>query len=148
MKLRRIVPLAAVAVLAAGAFLPAQAAPKKFAGSYNVTLLPDPSPNAFHTGLSMGNCFNVNPQAVDRRELKVPGKGKLTVVLDSPDPTGTGNTDWDLYVTDKSGESLGEGTSGSSHEEVDIKFKRAETINVAVCNLAGQPNGTVTYSLG
>lgn len=146
MKLRRILPLAAVVVLAAGAFVPAQAAPK-FAGSYNVTLLPDPSPNAFHTGLGMGNCFNVNPQSVDRRELKVPGKGKLTLVLDSADPTGTGNTDWDMYVTDKSGESLGEGTGGTSHEEVSIKFKKAETVTVSVCNLAGQPNGTVTYSL-
>ncbi len=147
MSLRRIVPLAAVAVLAAGAFLPAQAAPKKFAGSYNVTLMPDPSPNAFHTGLHMGNCFNINPMAVDRRELKVPGSGKLSLVLASADPTGAGKTDWDLYVTDKSGESLGEGTGGTSHEEVVIKFKKAETVNVAVCNLAGQPNGTVTYSL-
>ena len=146
MKLRRIVPLAAVAVLAAGAFLPAQAAPK-FAGSYKVTLMPDPSPNAFHTGLSMGNCFNLNPGAVDRHVLKVPGKGKLTIVLDSPDPTGTGNTDWDMYVTDAAGESLAEGTGGTSHEEVVIKFKKAETINVAVCNLAGAPDGTVTYSL-
>jgi hypothetical protein len=147
MNLRRIVPLAAVAVVAAGAFMPAQAAPKKFAGSYSVTLLPDPTPNAFHAA-GNGNCFNLNPAAVDRRELKVPSKGKLTLILDSPDPTGTGNTDWDLYVTDKSGESLGEGTGGTSHEEVVIKFKKAETINVAVCNLAGAPDGTVTYSLG
>jgi hypothetical protein len=146
MNLRRIVPLAAVAVLAAGAFLPAQAAPKKFAGSYSVTLLPDPTPNAFHAA-GMGNCFNLNPAAVDRHDLSVPSKGKLTVILDSQDPTGTSNTDWDLYVYDKSGESLGEGTGGTSHEEVVIKFKKPETITVSVCNLAGQPNGTVSYSL-
>jgi hypothetical protein len=145
-KIRRIVPLVAVGVLAIGAFMPAQAAPKKFAGSYAVTLLPDPTPNAFHTALSMGNCFNVNPRAVDHHALKVPGKGKLTLVLDSADPTGKGLTDWDMYVTDKAGESLGEGTGGTSHEEVVIKFKKAETVTVTVCNLAGQPDGTVTYS--
>jgi hypothetical protein len=146
MNLRRIVPLAAVAVVAVGAYMPAQAAPK-FAGSYSVSLLPDPTPNAFHAA-GNGNCFNLNPAAVDRRALKVPGKGKLSIVLDSPDPTGTGNTDWDLYVTDKDGESLGEGNGATSHEEVVIKFKKAETINVAVCNLAGAPDGTVTYKLG
>jgi hypothetical protein len=145
-KLRRIVPLVAVAVLAAGAFMPAQAAPKKFAGSYSVTLLPDPTPNAFHAA-GMGNCFNVNPAAVDRHDLNVPAKGRVSIVLDSPDPTGTGNTDWDMYVTDKSGESLGEGTGGTSHEEVSFKLKTAQTITVAVCNLAGQPSGTVTYAL-
>jgi hypothetical protein len=146
MNLRRILPLAAVAVLAAGAFLPAQAAPKKFAGSYSVTLLPDPTPNVF-VEAGMGNCFNVNPAAVDRRDLKVPTKGRLSIVLDSPDPTGTGNTDWDLYVTDKDGESLGEGSGATSHEEVTFKLKKATTVTVSVCNLAGQPSGTVTYSL-
>jgi hypothetical protein len=147
MTLRRLVPLAVVAVVAVGAFAPAQAGTKKFAGSYAVNLMPDPTPNGFHEA-GMGNCFNLNPGAVDRRELKVPSKGKLTIVLDSADPTGTNNTDWDLYVTDKSGDSLGEGNGATSHEEVVIKFKKAETINVAVCNLAGAPDGTVTYSLG
>ena len=146
MNLRRIVPVAAVAVVVAGAFAPAQAAPKKFAGSYAVTLMPDPTPNGFHEA-GMGNCFNLNPSAVDHRAVKVPRKGKLTVILDSADPTGTNNTDWDLYVTDAAGESLGEGNGATSHEEVVIKFKKAETINVAVCNLAGAPDGTVTYSL-
>jgi hypothetical protein len=144
---RRLVPLAIVAVVAVGAFAPAQAGVKKFAGSYAVNLMPDPTPNAFHEA-GNGNCFNVNPGAVDRRELKVPGKGKLTIVLDSPDPTGNGVTDWDLYVTDKAGDSLAEGNGATSHEEVVIKFKKAETINVAVCNLAGSPEGTVTYTLG
>ena len=145
MNLRRIVPLAAVGLLAVGAFAPAQAAPKKFAGSYTVTLLPDPTPNAFHAA-GNGNCFNLNPGAVDRRDLKVPGKGKLTITLDSPDPTGSGLTDWDMYVTGD-GEELGEGSGATSHEEVTMKFKKAQTISVAVCNLAGQPTGTVTYSL-
>jgi hypothetical protein len=146
MNLRRLAPLAAVGLLALGAFAPAQAAPKKFAGSYTVTLLPDPSPNAFVLA-GMANCQNVNPQSVDKRDLAVPRAGRLNVVLDSADPTGTGNTDWDLYVLDSAGDELGSSHGGSSHEETSFKLKTKQTISVIVCNLAGQPSGTVTYSL-
>jgi hypothetical protein len=146
MNLRRIVPLAAVAVVAAGAFLPAQAAPKKFAGSYQLTLMPDPSPNAF-VEAGMANCQNLNPQAVDKHDLAVPRAGRLTVVLDSPDPTGKGVTDWDLYVVDKDGETIADSSGGTSHEEAVFKLKAKQTVTVVACNLAGQPNGTVTYSL-
>jgi hypothetical protein len=145
-KIRRIVPLAAIGVLALGAVMPAQAAPKKFAGSYSVTLLPDPTPNAFVLA-GKENCFNVNPAAVDKHPLTVPRAGKLSIVLDSPDPTGTGNTDWDLFLVDKGGETIDSSHGGSSHEEVTSKFKGKADVTIIVCNLVGQPNGTVTYSL-
>jgi hypothetical protein len=146
MNLRRILPLAAVAVVAVGVTMPAQAAPKKFAGSYALTLLPDPTPNVF-VEAGMGDCQNVNPQSVDKHQLNVPRGGRMNIVLDSPDPTGTGNTDWDLYVLDSAGDELGASHGGSSHEETDFKLKGKQTITVIACNLAGQPSGTVTYSL-
>jgi hypothetical protein len=146
MNSRRVAAAASLLVLAAGAYAPALAAPKAFSGTYTVSLLPDPSPNAFHTA-GKGNCFNINPAAVDKHALSVPRAGKLDVVLDSPDPTGSGKTDWDLFVTDSAGETIGEGSGGTSHEETSITFKSAAGITVIVCNLAGQPSGTVTYKL-
>lgn len=147
MQIRRILPLAIVGVLAAGAFVPANAAAKGFAGSYTLNLLPDPSPDAFNTA-GKSNCFNLNPAAVDKHALTVPSAGKLTVVLDSPDPTGAGVTDWDLYVLDKNGDALGESAGGTSHEETTVKFKSKSPLTIVVCNLAGQPSGKVTYKLG
>lgn len=145
MRARSLAAVAVVGVLAAGAYAPAQAAPK-FTGSYSVRLMPDPTPNAF-VEAGMRNCKNVNPQAVDKHALALPRAGRLNVVLDSPDPTGAGVTDWDLYVLDKDGEDIGDSHGGTSHEEVDVKLKTKQSVTVVVCNLAGQPQGKVTYSL-
>ena len=146
MNLRRLVPVAAVGVLAFGVLAPAQAAPKKFEGSYHLTLLPDPTVNAF-AAAGIRNCQNVNPQSVDKHQLAVPRGGRMSIVLDSPDPTGTGNTDWDLYILDSAGDELASSHGGSSHEEGSFKLKAKQTITVITCNLAGQPDATVTYSL-
>ncbi len=144
---RTIVPLAAVAVLGAGAFLPASAAKPLFEGSYKVSLQPDPTPNALNAA-GMDSCQTINPNAADRHDLVVPLAGKLKVVLDSPDPTGRGLTDWDLWVLDKDGNVLAEAATGSSHEEANLVLKTAKTpITIAVCNLAGTQDGTVEYSL-
>ncbi len=146
MSVRRTLSLAAVAVMAAGAFLPAHAATPKFAGSYKVTLQPDPTINVFSTA-DMKNCFSLRPEAVDKHKLVVPTAGKLKVVLDSPDPTGRNVTDWDMYIVDSSDGLLGKGSGATSHEEVTITFKKKTPITVIVCNLAGTNEGTVTYSL-
>ncbi|MCW2573465.1 MAG: hypothetical protein QOJ09_1162 [Actinomycetota bacterium] len=146
MQVRRVATVATLAVLAAGAYAPALAAPKPFSGSYQLTLLPDPTPNAF-VAAGMADCKNVNPASVDKHPLTVPRAGRLNVVLDSPDPTGKGVTDWDLYVLDSAGDDLANSSGGTSHEEVDIKFKAKTAITIVACNLAGQPNGTVTYKL-
>jgi hypothetical protein len=136
---RRLTLLVATLAVAGLAGLPAHAgAPLK--GSYDVTLTPDPS-------LNVGEACEANvPSAVDNHELKVPGPGTLTVVLDSPDPTGTGTTDWDLYLLDADG-SVNSGSEGAtSHEEASAKYKKAATVIISVCNVAGQPQGTVSYT--
>jgi hypothetical protein len=143
--MKRLIAAFAVALMAVFSVAPAQAA-KPFAGSYKVTLAPDPSPNAFVL-IGEESCFTVSPFAVDKRNLSVPSAGKLRVTLDSPDPTGQGVADWDLYVLDSDGEILDSSHGATSHEETVTKLKRKTNVTVAVCNLAGAPEGTVTYKL-
>lgn len=146
MQMRRILPVAIVGVLAAGAFVPANAAPK-VAGSYTLNLMPDPTIEVVGQAAE-GTCGGVNPASVDKHTLTVPAAGRLNVVLDSPDPTGSGHTDWDLAILDKSGEEIGTSAGASSHEEIDLKLKKKTDIVIVACNLAGQPSAKVTYKLG
>jgi hypothetical protein len=148
---RRLTSLAALLAVAALSSAPAHAATKKKAkpkpihGSYTVTLLPDPTPNATNLA-GMPGCTGVSPAAVDNHAFKVPAAGTLNVVLDSADPTGTSNTDWDLYLIDTDGSVLDGSHGGTSHEEVTDKFKKGQPLTIQVCNLIGQPSGTVTYT--
>lgn len=146
MQIRTLIAAAAVGVVAAGALAPAVAAPKPkpFAGSYTVTLSPDPVINAWSSSGEQ-NCFTLNPSSVDKRNLKVPRAGKLQLVLDSPQEHAL--SDWDMYVLDKAGEQLGVSNGGTAHEEIVLKLKKATEITVAVCNLTGSPQGKVTYKL-
>lgn len=141
---RTLVSVAAVAALAAGTFTPATAATKpKFAGGYTVTLQPDPTLEA-----ALGACEGVNPNAVDKRDVKVPVAGKLKVVLDSADFTGRSLTDWDLYLLDPAtGAELGSSHGGTSHEEANITLKAARTVTIVTCNLIGSEEGKVDYSV-
>lgn len=143
--------LVAVTLIAAAAVttVPASAAkakPKPIRVSYTVTLLPDPTPNATNT-IGKEGC-GVLPQGQDKHAVKIPAAGKLKVVLDSPNPTGNGTagTDWDLYVLDSDGTVLDSSHGGTSHEETEDKFKKKSAVTIWVCNLAGEPSGTVTYT--
>jgi len=136
---RRLALLVSTLAVAGLAAAPAHAG-GVIKGSYDLTLLPDPTLEASEV------CEAVNPQSVDNHALKVPGPGTLTVVLDSPDPTGTGSTDWDLYVLDADGSVNSASDGGTSHEEAAAKFKKAATVTIQVCNLAGAPSGTVSYT--
>lgn len=144
-------PLVAVALvtMAAMSTVPAYAAkakPKPVHVTYAVTLLPDPSPNATNT-VGKEGC-GVVPQAQDKHTVKIPAAGKLQVVLDSPNPTGnsTASTDWDLYLLDSDGLIIDSSHGGTAHEETVDKFKKKDAVTVWVCNLAGEPSGTVTYT--
>ena len=110
-------------------------------GSYDLTLLPDPTVEA--TDVTGTNCANINPQSADLHPLNLPAKGLLHVVLDSPDPSGAA-LDWDLYLLDAQGNELGESTDASSHEEIITPAKGRVTIKA--CNLMGAPTATVTYN--
>jgi hypothetical protein len=135
---RRLTLLVSALAVAGLAAAPAHAG-GAIKGSYDVTLTPDPSLEVSEV------CEAVIPSAVDNHHFKVPGPGTLTVVLDSPDPTGTGSTDWDLYILDADGAVNSAADGGTSHEEAAAKFKKAAAVTIQVCNLAGAPNGTVSY---
>ena len=146
--MNRRLTVAVTALAVAGlAGLPAHAAtkPKAFSGSYSVSLLPDPTTNVTNTAGKLG-CTGLLAQGKDLHPLTVPGAGKLTVDLVSPDPTNKGVTDWDLHVVDAaSGEIVEESVSATSTEEIQHKFTKSQKLVIQVCNLAGGPTGTVTY---
>ena len=145
-------PAVALALIAAAAIstVPAHAAakkPKPVKGSYTLSLLPDPTPNAFNLAGKDG--CGVLPQGQDKHPFTVPGKGTLTVVLDSANPVPdnpAGGTDWDLYVLDSDGTILDSSTGGTPHETTTDKFKKKQGVTFWVCNLAGEPSGTVSYT--
>jgi len=142
---RRLALTATTLVVAALAVAPAHAAGSKtIKGSYKVTLMPDPTAEA--TGLVNDGCSSMNPSSVDNHAFVVPGAGSLTVTLDAPDPAGSAATDWDLWLLDGDG-TINTGSHGeTSHEEAVAKYKKGQKITIQVCNLAGAPDGTVTYT--
>lgn len=145
--LRRLIAVIAVLAVASIGVLPSQAAAKKkkpdLKGGYTLTLYPDPSEEVLT--MRGEGCQNVLPIGVDKRKLSVPAAGKLTVTLSSPDPTGKGVTDWDLYLIDADGVGIDASHGGSSEEQTMTKFKKKATFEVQVCNLVGNTKGTVSW---
>jgi hypothetical protein len=141
MKRRLTVSLAVLTVAALGA-VPSQAAPKKpkpITKSYKVTLIPD------YTINQQDGC-GVDPLAQDKRPITIPAKGTLTVKLDGGDHPGAGLADWDLYTLDANGGPLSASESDSVHENTIDKFKGKTTVSIWVCNLAGAPEGNISYT--
>jgi len=143
---RRLALTALPVVAIALAVVPAHAAaPKQIKGSYDVTAPPNPTLEA--TGQLGDGCdTSPLPSGTDDHAFKVPAAGTLDVHLDSDDPTGTNNTDWDLYILDKDREIIDSSHGGTSHEETISKFKAAAPVTIQVCNLAGSPQAKVTYT--
>ena len=143
---RRLALTALPVVAVALAVLPAHAAaPKQIKGSYDVNLPPNPTLEA--TGQVGDGCDSSPlPTGTDDHAFKVPAAGVLDVHLDSEDPTGTNNTDWDLYVLDSDREIIDSSHGGTSHEETISKFKKAQPVTIQVCNLAGSPQAKVSYT--
>lgn len=148
---------AAALVLGAGSAVAApkpkpKPKPKPIVVTYNLTLYPDPTPNATGEVDASMYCGTL-PSSTDKHAFVIPAAGTLKVVLDSPDPTktvptpfGPVGTDWDLYIVDASDDVLTESASATSHEETTTTFKKKESIWITVCNLAGMPDGTVKFT--
>jgi hypothetical protein len=140
-----VVTVAVAAVSATGASAKtAKPKYKTMKGSYSVTLVPDPT---IEVEGQLGNvCKAADPESANTHALSLPGSGTLHVVLDSPDPTGTGNTDWDLRINDAAGNEIDSSDGATSHEETYDPGMHKGKVNIVVCNLAGAPNGTVSYT--
>lgn len=117
---------------------------KTMKGSYSVTLVPDPTMEA--QGALGHICDNTDPESANSKAISLPGAGTLHVVLDSPDPTGTNNTDWDLVVLDAAGNEIDHSDGSTSHEETYDPGLKKGKVTIKVCNLAGAPNGKVSYT--
>jgi hypothetical protein len=145
-------PAVALAVLTAAAVsvVPAHAAtkPKPVKGSYNVTLYPDPSPDVVGQVKTAPVCGTL-PQSMDKHPLTVPGAGKLKVHLTSADPAPAAEPllfDWDLYVLDGDGAVIDSSHSEFATEETNTKLKKKTALTILVCNLTGEPAGSVSFS--
>ena len=132
----------AVVALGAASMSPAIGAPKKtITKTYTATApVPDPTNEA-------GGAYSVCPQTVPNSfqadEFKIPAAGTLKVEVSGY------NGDWDalLMDSDKS-EAAASGSGGyppvaGGPEEIEMRFKKAQTVTIVACNWAGGPTADV-----
>ncbi|HEX4655421.1 MAG TPA: hypothetical protein VH274_06750 [Mycobacteriales bacterium] len=113
---------------------------KVLKGGYQLVLPPDPTMEA--TGQVGMECFNVDPASADNHPLTLPAKGTIKIDLASTDPTG--NLDWDLYLLDAKGNTIGASNGSTSQEEVNARAGKGK-VTIRACNLMGQPTASVSY---
>lgn len=150
MQYRTAAAIALAAAVSVGV-VPAHAAvkkPKPITGSYPLTLLPDPTPEATNEVPGHEGC-GVLPQSQDKHAFAVPAAGTLQVTLTSPDPTGgkqLAGLDWDLYILDSTGAILDSSAGATANEATVTKLKKKQGLTFWVCNLIGEPSGKVSYA--
>lgn len=146
MRVRSAALLALAATVAAGSFVPASAAKKKpLKKSYDLQLLPYPDASEATGCEGPGRTEGVN---MDTEPIKVTGPGVLTVKV--TEFTG----DWDMAVLNAAGASVAEGAGTSTPntsvdpmtETLKYKSKKAQTLNLRVCNFLGGATAKVTYT--
>ena len=152
--MRKALPLALVAVVVAGGVAPALAAPPKpkpINGSFEASGIPFPLTGSEPTDTA-SSC--VNPMfegiSITTEEFKTVGAGTLKV-----DMSGFVG-DWDIAILNDKGEVVASGdnaaatggnpNTGDIVERAQVKYKKAATIRIAVCNFAGGPTASVKYS--
>ena len=148
MNSRSLALVAAVGVLAVGAYAPATAAPKTkpISMEYDVQGLPNPQPLPSGT-----SCLESEYEGFSRttKTIKTTGPGVLSVTVNGF------SGDWDITLMDKDGEEMavGAGTStGGGAPATDgedtlvTKLKKPGTFQVAVCNFLGSPQAHVKLS--
>lgn len=142
--MRRPVLLLPLVVLSltAGA---AGAAPKPVTKSYKATA-PVPFPGLAETTV-VTSCFDGAEGASKvTTRVTLPFAGSLTVKV-------AFSGDWDLAVLDAQGKQLGSAENwqfpeaGPGSEKLVVKKVKKGPVDIAVCNWAGQPDATVTWTL-
>ena len=136
MQIRRLAPLAAIAVVAAGAFAPASAAPAKtITKSYDMRLLPltcQPDAGAAGTHLETFTATT---------------KGTLTAMIKSFEG------DWDLGIRNSDGAELAAGGGSAADspkpgptEVLIYKITKPGKYTVTSCNFAGSLDAKGSYT--
>lgn len=141
MKVRRIVPLAALAVAAAGAFLPASAAtPKPISKSYEMSLIPSPALCEDPLADDIGR-HNETFTAVKA--------GKLSVLIEN----FQGDWDLTLYNADGAAVAIGGGSSTGPDlaqvgptERLIYKITKPGKYTVTSCNFLGSLKAKGSYT--
>lgn len=147
MQVRRVATVAALAVLAAGAYAPATAATKKrpVKKSYEMQLTPLPYPV---TGTPTCDEDAFVGTLIHVEKLKTTGPGVLTVKVNG----FYGDWDISVYSGDKELEGTGTGTttpntSPTPGEDVfEAKFKKPVALEIRTCNFAGTPQAHGEYT--
>jgi hypothetical protein len=147
MQVRRVAAVAAVALLAAGAYAPATAAPKKapIKKSYDMQLPPLPYPPS---GTPTCDEDAFAGSLIHVETLKTTGPGVLSVKVNG----FYGDWDISVYSGDKELEGTGTGTqtpntSPTAGEDVyEAKFKKPVTLEIRTCNFAGTPQAHGEYT--
>jgi hypothetical protein len=148
MQVRRVAAVATLAVLAAGAYAPATAAPKKkpITKSYDMQLLPVPDPPSGTPSCARAELEDIS---IHTETLKTTGPGTLKVKVN-----GFGG-DWDISVFsgDHELEGVGDGTSTgggaptpAGEDVFEMKFKKALSLQISTCNFAGTPSAHGEYT--
>lgn len=136
MKVRTAAAASLAAVAALGALAPASAAGKPVVTKYTAQATPDPT-----TTTPGGEvCDPVTPTARHRTVYKVPAAGTVKVEL-------ANTLDWAIGI--REGEKLlgsADGASPEVREVAQVKVKKAVTLNLDVCNFAGEPSVAVTVT--
>jgi hypothetical protein len=143
MNVRRVATVATVGLLVAGAYAPATAAPKKkrITKTYDLMLLPiQANPTAAFVTPELEGI------SVDTQKISPTGPGLLTVKVNGY------YGDWDMSIKDANGDEISASSGndspnpGPGEETAEVKFKKAEPIQIAICNFAGTPQATATYT--
>jgi hypothetical protein len=147
MQIRRVVAVATLAVLAAGAHMPAMAAKKAPTHkAYDMQLLPVPDPPQGTPSCARDELIGVS---IHQEKLKTSGPGVLTVKVNG----FAGDWDITVYSGDHELEGVGDGTSTgggapatAGEDTFEMKFKKATTLDIRTCNFAGSPSAHGEYT--
>ena len=147
MQVRSLAVVAALGVLVAGAYAPATAASKKkpITKTYDLQLAPVPDPP------SGTSCLRDELEGISRHTetIKPTGPGILSVKVNKF------SGDWDITLMDSAGDEIAAGsgtTTGggapqqNAEDTLVIKIKKAQELRIAVCNFAGTPTATASFT--
>jgi hypothetical protein len=146
MQVRRVVTVAAVAVLAAGAYAPAMAKGKAITKSYSMQLAPIPDPPQGTPSCARDELIGVS---IHQEKLTTQGPGTLKVKVNG----FAGDWDITVYSGAKELEGVGAGTSTgggapstAGEDTFELKLKKATTLDIRTCNFAGSPQAHGEYT--
>ncbi len=149
MRVRSAAPLALAAIVAIGSLALAEAAKKKkkppIKKTYSLQLAP--LADATET-VGCDSAARTEAVNMDTETIKVTGAGVLTVKVSGF------NGDWDASLLNSSGafvaSAAGTSTPNTSttpgEDVLKYKSKKAQTLNLRVCNFLGTPTASVTYT--